>query len=84
VTQLRAHYGCRLVAAVVGADAIPVTEYAPPEPFALCVGSEGPGLSAALRSVCDDAITVPMASGADSLNVAVAAAVILHELVRST
>jgi tRNA G18 (ribose-2'-O)-methylase SpoU len=77
---LRERLGCRLIAAVVDEAATPLSRYMPSEPLALCVGSEGPGLSAAARALCDDEVTIPMARGADSLNVAVAAAIILHHL----
>lgn len=81
LAELRERYGCRLIAAVLDAAAHTLTDYRPPKKFALCVGSEGPGLTAEARGVCDDAVTIPMAGGADSLNVGVAAAIILHRLV---
>ena len=81
LNQLRAQYGCRLIAAMLDPEAIPLGRYTRREPFALCVGSEGPGLTPAARAACDDAVTIPMAKGADSLNVGIAAAVILHHLV---
>jgi tRNA G18 (ribose-2'-O)-methylase SpoU len=77
--RLRRQHGLRLIAAVLDERATPLGRYATRQPFALCVGSEGPGLSPALRAICDDGVTIPMA-GVDSLNVAVAAAVILHTL----
>jgi len=47
---------------------------------AVLVGAEGPGLSAAALAAADRRIRVPMAPGVDSLNVATAAAVVLHHL----
>jgi tRNA G18 (ribose-2'-O)-methylase SpoU len=47
---------------------------------ALMVGAEGPGLSAAALAASDVVVTIPMAEGADSLNVATAAAVAFHAL----
>lgn len=41
----------------------------------LCFGAEGPGLTDGLKSGCDRRVQIPMASGVDSLNIAVAAAV---------
>ena len=79
--ELRERYGCRLIAAVLAAEAIGLTDYRAPDRFALCVGSEGPGLTPEARAACDDAVTIPMTGGADSLNVGVAAAIILHRLV---
>jgi tRNA G18 (ribose-2'-O)-methylase SpoU len=45
-------------------------------------GSEGPGLSAEVRAVCDECVAVPMQPGVDSLNVGSAAAVFLYEAAR--
>ena len=47
---------------------------------ALVVGAEGPGLSDGVLSACDRRVRIPMAPGVDSLNVATAAAIALHEL----
>jgi RNA methyltransferase, TrmH family len=49
---------------------------------AIAVGSEGVGLSDALLGKVDARITIPMASGNESLNAAAAAAVVLFEAVR--
>jgi TrmH family RNA methyltransferase len=43
------------------------------------VGAEGSGLSEAALAACDQQITIPLASGVESLNVAAAAAVCLFE-----
>jgi tRNA G18 (ribose-2'-O)-methylase SpoU len=48
--------------------------------LALLVGPEGEGLSAAARAHADLAVAIRMAPGADSLNVATAAAIALHRL----
>ncbi|MFZ4517688.1 MAG: TrmH family RNA methyltransferase [Microthrixaceae bacterium] len=45
-------------------------------PVALLVGAEGPGLDPATVDACDAEVTVPMAPGADSFNVATALAVV--------
>ena len=42
---------------------------------ALMLGAEGPGLSAEVLATADERVTIPMAPGVDSLNVAAAAAV---------
>jgi tRNA G18 (ribose-2'-O)-methylase SpoU len=75
--------GLTLVGAVLDADAIPLRSYAPPERFALLLGAEGPGLTAETKALCDARVTIPMAAGADSLNVATAGAILLHHLQRS-
>lgn len=43
------------------------------------LGSEGEGLSPAVREVCDELVAVPMQGGVDSLNVGAAAAVFFYE-----
>ena len=48
--------------------------------LAIVVGNEGSGLSPAIRARAQRTISVPLASGVESLNVAVAAGIILYEL----
>jgi TrmH family RNA methyltransferase len=52
------------------------------EPVAVLVGEERGGLSPAGRALCGQAVRLPMCGRADSLNVGVAAGVMLYELVR--
>jgi len=47
---------------------------------ALLVGAEGPGLSEGALAAADRVASIPMADGADSLNVATAAAIAFHAL----
>lgn len=47
---------------------------------AVMVGAEGPGLSAGARSVADAVVSIPMAPGTDSLNVATAATIAFYQL----
>lgn len=48
----------------------------------LCLGSEGSGLRRLTRETCDRLVAIPMSPGAGSLNVAVAAGVLLFEWAR--
>ncbi len=48
-------------------------------PVALVLGSEGRGVRRLVREGCDGAVSVPMLGAVESLNVAVAAAVLLYE-----
>jgi tRNA G18 (ribose-2'-O)-methylase SpoU len=50
---------------------------------ALLAGHEGHGLSGGVRAAADAEAGIPLAPGADSLNVSVAVAVALHELLRA-
>lgn len=72
--------GARTVAAVVQPGAVPLPTYRAPPRLVLLVGNEGAGLSARLRALADDAVTIPLAPGVDSLNVAAATAVLLWSL----
>jgi tRNA G18 (ribose-2'-O)-methylase SpoU len=72
--------GFALVGAVLDADAVPIDRFTPPPRFALLLGAEGPGLQPGTKVLCDARVTIPMAPGADSLNVATAGALLLHRL----
>ena len=50
---------------------------------AVAVGSEGRGLSAELLALCDGQIIIPMQPQAESLNAAMAAGIVMWEMVRS-
>ena len=60
------------------ADATPIDTVEWPARTALLFGAEGPGLSAAWLGAADERIRIPMTPGADSLNVATAAAVAFY------
>jgi TrmH family RNA methyltransferase len=51
-------------------------------PTLLLMGSEGPGLSPELSAACTRLVRIPMASRIDSLNLAVATALMLYEIRR--
>ena len=53
---------------------------AAPARLALAVGNEGGGLSASVRGAADRIVSLPISSAVESLNVAVAAGILLHEL----
>ena len=53
-----------------------------PERFVLAVGNEGHGLSEALLDASEKIIRIPMTPGAESLNAATAAAVLMWEVYR--
>ena len=70
--------GCRLVAAVTDPGSVPLGSCAVPRRVAVLFGSEGSGLPDDLTGLCDEAVHVPMIDAIDSLNLAVAAGIILH------
>ena len=49
---------------------------------AVAIGSEGSGLSPAMRALCDGELIIPMREQCESLNAAVAAAIVMWELSR--
>jgi 23S rRNA (guanosine2251-2'-O)-methyltransferase len=48
----------------------------------LCLGAEGTGLRRLTKETCDQLVAIPMAPGSGSLNVSVAAGILLFEVVR--
>jgi len=52
------------------------------QPVALLLGGEGPGLPAAIVDAADDRVSIPMHGPVESLNVAVAAALLVYEAAR--
>lgn len=53
-----------------------------PDRVALVVGGEGSGLRRLARETCDETVSIPLAAGVESLNVSVAAGVVLYEALR--
>jgi 23S rRNA (guanosine2251-2'-O)-methyltransferase len=68
--------------AAVGDGATPMWQTDLSGGVALVFGAEGKGLRPLVRRTCDDAISIPMAGNVESLNVSVAAAVLLYEAKR--
>ena len=55
-----------------------------PAKLALAVGNEGAGVRPFIGRLARSRVAIPLARGAESLNVAVAAGIILHEVQRDT
>ena len=75
-------HGFSIAALALADGAVSLRELAadPPERLALVFGAEGDGLSRAALDAADRVVTIPMAHGVDSLNVAATAAVALYAL----
>ena len=52
------------------------------ELIAVIVGNEGAGIRPQLNAVAAQRVAIPLAGGAESLNVAVAAGILLYEVLR--
>jgi tRNA G18 (ribose-2'-O)-methylase SpoU len=78
--------GIFTVAATLSDNAKPLNEFVGPRevdrPIALFVGNEGYGLPRDIAEACDAEVAIPMATGVDSLNVNVAAGILMYELFR--
>lgn len=81
--RLRAEMGFEVVATVLDRSAESLQAYARPDRLALLLGSEGHGLAPEWVALSDTSLTIPMRAGAESLNVAVAAGILLHHLTRA-
>lgn len=74
--------GFELAALALSDEAVSLADFSArrPERVALMLGAEGDGLSRRALEAADTVVTIPMAGGVDSLNVAAASAVALWEL----
>lgn len=70
--------GYEIIGAALDAAATPLPAACRPPRLALMVGNEAEGIDPLGRSFCDRLVTLPMAAGTDSLNVAVATGVFLY------
>jgi tRNA G18 (ribose-2'-O)-methylase SpoU len=77
---LRESAGITFAAATTDADAIALGDFRRPSRLGLVLGCEGSGLGSEWTTLCDHALTIPMRPGADSLNLAVAAGILLYHL----
>jgi len=72
--------GWRIVAVEHTSDAVAPDRFQPHYPLCLVFGAEQGGVSQAVLDFADAAVAIPMRGMANSLNVATAAAIILHSL----
>jgi tRNA (cytidine/uridine-2'-O-)-methyltransferase len=73
--------GCRLVLVETdAATALPEFVFAPGD--ILLVGRESAGVTGEVRAACEAAVRIPMQQGVRSLNVALAAAIVVGEALR--
>jgi tRNA G18 (ribose-2'-O)-methylase SpoU len=82
LAELRAAHGVESWATVLADDAETFGTRRRPERLAVVLGGEGHGLTPEVTAACDRRVTIPMRSGVDSLNVAVATGIFMFELTR--
>jgi len=78
LAALTPHY--RTVAASLSGEAVPPAALPRDRPLALVLGAEESGVSAAVEAACRRAVRIPSVGRVHSLNIAQAAAVLLHAL----
>jgi TrmH family RNA methyltransferase len=72
------------VAAASGHGGTPLGRWRPRRPLLLVVGNEGQGVAPEIVARCDSTVTIPVSPTVESLNVTVAASVILASLAART
>jgi tRNA G18 (ribose-2'-O)-methylase SpoU len=77
---LASHADYQVWGAVLGQDAEPLARMTAPPRVVLVLGREDQGLPAEILRSCHRRITIPMAPGTDSLNVAMAGTIMLYVL----
>lgn len=82
VERLRSSLGFTVVATVIDHGAEPLDSFRRPARLAVVLGSEGHGLDDHWIARADRRVTIPMRPGAESLNVAVAAGILLYALTK--
>lgn len=69
--------GTQVVAVEQASDSVPYTTWKPAIPLALILGNEVKGISSSLLKLCDRIVEIPMRGEKESLNVSVAAGIVL-------
>lgn len=75
--------GLYLVAGALGAKSKDFKTASYKEPLAIVVGNEANGISDELLGLCDELVIIDIIGRAESLNVGVAAALLMHEAIRT-
>jgi tRNA G18 (ribose-2'-O)-methylase SpoU len=83
-SELRDDLGVEFWAAVADPAADSFESIARPDRLALVLGDEDQGVDSAWVERCRHSVTIPMHPGANSLNVSVAAGILLYELTRGS
>ncbi len=79
---LQQEWGVELAATVLDESANPLADFSRPTKLAILFGNEAQGLDEDVVAMCNHRITIPMKLGTDSLNVSIAAGIVLYELTK--
>ena len=75
--------GYKIYGAELTSNAIPLSEIKVSKKWVLLMGHEGKGLSQEVIDICDEIVSIEMADGVRSLNVAVAASLMMYKFKNS-
>ncbi len=75
---LQKEMGYQVVASLLDPQAIPLARMSRPQRMVLLLGNEADGLPESISSLADQKVVIPMADQIDSLNVGIAAGIMLH------
>ena len=81
---LKDQFDCTLIGAATTGTSLHQCLPQPPKRLAVVMGCEFDGLTEATLALCEHTVRIPMAPGVDSLNVGVAAAILLDRLSPAT
>lgn len=81
LSKLKDH-GFWIAGAAAGEDAMPYWQLDAGIPLVLVMGSEGKGISRLVQEQCDFLVRIPMTGAVESLNVSVAAGILLYDIIR--
>lgn len=76
--------GYRVYAAEINEGSTYLSNIITPKKWVLIMGHEGKGISQKVLDLCDEVVTIEMQEGIKSLNVAVAASIIIYEFQRNS
>jgi len=76
--------GYRVFAAEINEGSTYLSDVITPKKWVLIMGHEGKGISQKVLEVCDEVVTIEMQEGIKSLNVSVAASIIMYQFTRDS
>jgi tRNA G18 (ribose-2'-O)-methylase SpoU len=82
LSQVRSERPCRIIGAALTNESLSLDEVERQGSVILVFGSEGWGLRREVMDACDQLVRIPMNANVDSLNVAIASGIFLHEFSR--